>query len=553
MQIIQCPDRAFQSRSPRWAEALVIGVILLTASLVVFDAHSAAAHEVPRPLLGAPKEAAGAPVVSIAQNSRPRLPTKAANDLASPSRIVPSTLTAPARGAIVSAQVLRIAAADRGGAVLTRVKLRLPARNRLGRRIASTLWPVGQRAGLMVGSSAFPPPYVGQRVRAEFIWWRDRWVLAAATPRGNLASAAWTKLGCCWFNYDRMPVWWRTDPGVPGWASGAIKTGWDWINSDPLSYASGVFQGYGGTPDSCGQGSWVSFRDLPPGILGYGGYCADSRGSYELHAQLDYYINYDIATVAAHEILHGLGAGHSSDPNAVMYPYYTRPMGGLGTDDHNYIRHYYPGRAAFTMDTQTGIEPTGEVRVTYPNSAPIAFNLRAHGSACDPANMWLQLEQMGAARYVDSPTFDPSTGRLSLTRAPNDIYVCYARLNLRPTSATDSSPGFMRFHPTAPEGQLQGAEPSFVGVFGSPQPAERELGGIDLDGYCRSRGYIGAVLVGPAQGPNAAYDWRCRSSDGGATGISVDDACRWMYSDPSAYSRPKDQNDAYSWRCYRSS
>ncbi|MBL8061371.1 MAG: matrixin family metalloprotease [Anaerolineales bacterium] len=51
--------------------------------------------------------------------------------------------------------------------------------------------------------------------------------------------------------------------------------------------------------------------------------------------------NVDLLTVAAHEIGHTLGLGHSNDPRALMYPSYSEPHRFLGTDDIAGVQSLY--------------------------------------------------------------------------------------------------------------------------------------------------------------------------------------------------------------------
>lgn len=83
----------------------------------------------------------------------------------------------------------------------------------------------------------------------------------------------------------------------------------------------------------------------------------------------------------------------------------------------------------------------------------------------------------------------------------------------------------------------------------APPAGAKELGSVDLKAYCQRRGYDGAELDGPIEGPYAAYNWRCFDSTR-TDSIDVQDACRAEYGLPDATAKAADLNDAYSWRCY---
>ncbi|MBI2761146.1 MAG: hypothetical protein HYX51_06955 [Chloroflexi bacterium] len=85
------------------------------------------------------------------------------------------------------------------------------------------------------------------------------------------------------------------------------------------------------------------------------------------------------------------------------------------------------------------------------------------------------------------------------------------------------------------------------------------LGGMDLEGYCRS---IKNKLYAVANSDNIT--WNCESWAGGSSGrrgsagtdfdtspipIDMNDVCRVQYQ-PEAYAQQRDPGDPYSWLCY---
>lgn len=74
----------------------------------------------------------------------------------------------------------------------------------------------------------------------------------------------------------------------------------------------------------------------------------------------------------------------------------------------------------------------------------------------------------------------------------------------------------------------------------------RNCGGVyNLDGYCRSLGYVRARLDGMT-----AYDWSCVTTAGSKVGIDTTRACNWQYNASGLVSLTKDFKSPYSWRCY---
>jgi hypothetical protein len=82
-------------------------------------------------------------------------------------------------------------------------------------------------------------------------------------------------------------------------------------------------------------------------------------------------------------------------------------------------------------------------------------------------------------------------------------------------------------------------------IFPMKAQAQRVLGGVNIDVYCRNRfgNAARAVLV-----ENTAYGWRCRVGKDLVT-LSIDNACRFQYNNQRAYSRTTNSREPYSWQC----
>jgi hypothetical protein len=78
--------------------------------------------------------------------------------------------------------------------------------------------------------------------------------------------------------------------------------------------------------------------------------------------------------------------------------------------------------------------------------------------------------------------------------------------------------------PTAQAQQVPGAQAEMPGI-----PAGQVYGGLQLDSYCRSLGYVTVVSTG-----DYYYGWRCVDASGGQSGFSMKAACQWQYNDSAA-------------------
>ncbi|GAA3535011.1 hypothetical protein GCM10022419_013170 [Nonomuraea rosea] len=80
------------------------------------------------------------------------------------------------------------------------------------------------------------------------------------------------------------------------------------------------------------------------------------------------------------------------------------------------------------------------------------------------------------------------------------------------------------------------------------QAIDAYLGGVDLNGYCKSIGYDGAKTAG-----NGFADWRCYIGNT-EVGLSLVSACQWQFSPLVAAGYPitaqTNGNSAGEWKCH---
>ncbi len=118
--------------------------------------------------------------------------------------------------------------------------------------------------------------------------------------------------------------------------------------------------------------SLLALADMPPPVNNY-----SAAGDFELNTGQPFNINgldYDLYSVALHEIGHSLGLGHSTDYYAAMYPYYTGVLPGLDSDDIAGIQSVYShgaGRSPDAFDavasnatTATASDITSQINTT---------------------------------------------------------------------------------------------------------------------------------------------------------------------------------------------
>ncbi|MGA2266913.1 MAG: matrixin family metalloprotease [Bryobacteraceae bacterium] len=153
----------------------------------------------------------------------------------------------------------------------------------------------------------------------------------------------------------------------------------EWARHANISYSPGQAQGVARSMDilfaSGAHGDAYPF-DGPGGVLAHTFYPAPLNsepiaGDMHFDANENWHAgsNTDLFSVALHEAGHALGLGHSSNPGAVMYPYY-RMQTGLTADDIAGVRALYG--AAVTPPVASGPTTPVQPPVQTPAQPPAA-------------------------------------------------------------------------------------------------------------------------------------------------------------------------------------
>ncbi|MEU9889759.1 hypothetical protein [Sphaerisporangium sp. NPDC051011] len=167
-------------------------------------------------------------------------------------------------------------------------------------------------------------------------------------------------------------------------------------------------------------------------------------------------------------------------------------------------------------------------------------------------------EWLSSGRQVSITNYPIAGGRMGATVTSTGNTVTLNLSGSTPSGGVQFSlPAFIGNIASATTGTVDNAKgevtlPSGttnVTVTLSTAPTYKQLGGINLDSYCKSIGNAGGVITDG----NTVNDWKCVTGSGDRIGLSVNEACAWQYPyNAAAFSKYTDVNDRFSWKCYSS-
>jgi surface antigen len=190
------------------------------------------------------------------------------------------------------------------------------------------------------------------------------------------------------------------------------------------------------------------------------------------------------------------------------------------------------------------------------------------GSAGDALN-WASSARNSSNHYLTGPT--PAIGAVVVLQPGvygatsaghvaivSDLYYENSVLKFHIREKNGPVPcGITTTRGLAPDPTLVNGKPKVEFIYlplSAPQPpappAVVALGGVDVDGYCRSVGLLGYdVVTDPDYQRFTAYSLRCKTSSGDV-GVSMYLACQWQYHRTDSVDVMRNFNSTTDWKCY---
>jgi DNA-binding beta-propeller fold protein YncE len=227
----------------------------------------------------------------------------------------------------------------------------------------------------------------------------------------------------------------------------------------------------------------------------------------------------------------------------------------------------FGGASAVSVIVDSASEITAVSPAGATGKATVSVTNLAGASASVPADEFAYTTAVAPTVSEVSPFYGSESGGTQVTISGTE-FLAGASVDFGGTPArevkVDSGTSITAVTPPGTGGQevtvttskgtsTTGEADRFKYVFVPPH----ELGGLDLNGYCSSLGYVSVALQkGQVVGPNAAYEnWACVEKGGhevliAATGVapSMENACKVQH--PGSFAYAEEANDANSWKCF---